>query len=531
MTPGVTTGVDVLGLITEGGGDLCASLDVPGAPIMVEEEPCLADAGTLKAGDSDLCFDDKGNTLTATPDGNAVVPEGYTTLYVLTQGEELVIVNAGAEPMFTVTESGTYTIHTFVYPSDFDPLSVVTIGETTGFDVNALLIQGGGELCASLDVAGAQFTVSDPDAGTLTADETPVTLMDGTATISATPNGDINVPEGFSSVYVLTQGEGLVIINASGTPSFEVTEPGLYTIHTFVFPSDFDPFTVVTPGVTTGVDVLGLITEGGGDLCASLDVPGAPIMVEEEKCTAYAGTLYSDHPIVCINDGYATITAIEEQSPVIPNGYEQIFVLTEAFGLTILDANSAPEFMISQAGFYRIHSLVYNPNTLDLGIVEFGTTTGYDVFGLIEEGGGEICASLDVHGALNLVLPEWICDWFYGSNSYSGRNNEFSLIEDYVTKYPDYPTFERSLLESDDNLRVYPNPVVQDLNIDTKKLKGELFTYKIFDISGRLISAGTLNDPNKDLTRIQLDVREGGLYIMTLESQYRRFERKLNVMR
>jgi hypothetical protein len=56
---------------------------------------------------------------------------------------------------FTVTSGGTYTIHTLVYnPATLD-LSIVTPGVTTGFDVNGLLVQGGGTICASLDVAGA----------------------------------------------------------------------------------------------------------------------------------------------------------------------------------------------------------------------------------------------------------------------------------------------------------------------------------------------------------------------------------------
>jgi hypothetical protein len=32
-------------------------------------------------------------------------------------------------------------------------------GQTTGFDVNSLLVQGGGSICAGLDVAGAAFEV------------------------------------------------------------------------------------------------------------------------------------------------------------------------------------------------------------------------------------------------------------------------------------------------------------------------------------------------------------------------------------
>ena len=34
-------------------------------------------------------------------------------------------------------------------------------GSTTGFDVNGLLVQGGGAICGALDVAGAQFTVDN----------------------------------------------------------------------------------------------------------------------------------------------------------------------------------------------------------------------------------------------------------------------------------------------------------------------------------------------------------------------------------
>jgi hypothetical protein len=46
---------------------------------------------------------------------------------------------------------------------------------------------------------------------------------------------------------------------------------------------------------------------------------------------------------------------------------------------------------------------VYDPQTLDLGIVQLGVTTGFDVNGLLIQGGGAICASLDVAGAPVIV--------------------------------------------------------------------------------------------------------------------------------
>jgi hypothetical protein len=120
------------------------------------------------------------------------------------------------------------------------------------------------------------------DAGTLTADNSEVELSESSVTISATANGDIVVPEGYATVYVLTMGEDLVIQQTAASPSFEVSMIGDYTIHTLVYDDDpesedFLDLSVVVPGVTTGGDVLALI----GDKCADLDVAGAPITVVE----------------------------------------------------------------------------------------------------------------------------------------------------------------------------------------------------------------------------------------------------------
>jgi hypothetical protein len=162
IEPGVTTGFDVNALLIQGCGDICAALDVDGAPSLVIDCPpveCLADAGTLTANAFD-CLEAGGTvTLSALAGGDAVVPPGYDLIYILTQGLELVILDMGAEPVFNVQTTGLYTIHTLVYQPGTLDLSIVESGTITGFDVNALLIQGGGDICAALDVAGAAFQV------------------------------------------------------------------------------------------------------------------------------------------------------------------------------------------------------------------------------------------------------------------------------------------------------------------------------------------------------------------------------------
>ena len=399
---GVTTGFDVNGLLLQGGGTICASLDVAGAAFDVQI-CCEAAAGTLSGG-GEVCYEGSPVTLTATPDGNAEVPAGFETLYVLTEGAGLVIIDVNATPEFTVDATGTYTIHTLVYdPATLD-LSIVVPGTTTGFDVNGLLIQGGGTICASLDVAGAAFAVvlcCDADAGTLSGGG-EVCLEDDSATLTATADGNAEVPAGFETLYVLTEGAGLVIIDVNATPEFTVDDEGSYTIHTLVYdPATLD-LSIVVPGTTTGFDVNGLLIQGGGTICASLDVAGAAFTVVL-CCDADAGTL-SGGGEVCLVDGEASLTATADGNAVVPAGFETLYVLTEGAGLVIIDVNATPEFTVDDEGSYTIHTLVYDPATLDLSIVVPGTTTGFDVNGLLIQGGGTICASLDVAGAAFTVV-------------------------------------------------------------------------------------------------------------------------------
>ena len=70
-------------------------------------------------------------------------------------------------------------------PSTLD-LSIVVPGTTTGSDVAALLIQGGGTICAALDVAGAPVVV-----GKVLAEMTemePETCDDGNGVVVLEPS-------------------------------------------------------------------------------------------------------------------------------------------------------------------------------------------------------------------------------------------------------------------------------------------------------------------------------------------------------
>ncbi len=368
---------------------------------------CDADAGTITADLAQVCFVPDETVINATPNGDAVVPPGFETVYVLTQGAGLVILDAGATPDFLVPSEGDYTIHTLVYdPATLD-LGIIEFGVTTGFDVNALLVQGGGDICASLDVTGAAFTVQvciecDAEAGTLTAVDSIVCFADGMGMFAATANGDAVVPPGFETLYVLTEGTGLVIVDAAATPGFMVTATGNYTIHTLVY----DPATldlgIIEFGVTTGFDVNALLVQGGGDICASLDVTGAAFSVQV-CCEADAGTLTIDETPVCLMMGSAQVGATPNGDAVVPDGFETAYAMTQGAGLTIVALSGGPVFTVSEPGTYTLHTLVYDPATIDPAGIELGVTTGFDINALLVQGGGAICGALDVAGATVVV--------------------------------------------------------------------------------------------------------------------------------
>ncbi|NNC95358.1 MAG: hypothetical protein HKN92_07320, partial [Chitinophagales bacterium] len=387
---GVTTGFDVNALLVQGGGSICASLDVAGAQIIVDNPF----AGTTTANVSSICYSGGTQLITATPNGDEIIPAGYSLIYVLTSGPGLVIEQVAMQPSFQVSSAGLFTIHSLVYDSNSLDLSIITPGVTTGVDVNALLIQGGGSICASLDVNGASVTLTEVDAGTITAADSSICLLDS-ALISATPDGNIVFSEPFQVLYVLTAGSNLVIEQVGLSPEFTIDHPGIYTIHTLVYDPNTLDLTIVIPGVTTGFDVNALLTQGGGSICASLDVAGAKVWVDKP----FAGSLTAGPNPSCSAALPFNLTANPNGDAIVPSGYSVLYVLTSGGDLTIQQTNTTPSFTVFDTGSYTIHTLVYDSNTLDLSIVIPGMTTGLDVNNLLVQGGGNICASLDVTGA------------------------------------------------------------------------------------------------------------------------------------
>jgi hypothetical protein len=496
---------------------------------------CTAKAGTVYVHYNNLTLSNGSATIMGYNTNNSYVPSGYKIIYVLTKGDNLVIVDAKPTPHFTVREAGRYRVHVLVYNPHTLDLSIVKLGVTTGGQVNSLLIQGGGSICASLNVAGTQVHVYAPvcsaKAGTVHVAYNFVTLSGGSATISGYSTNNSTVPSGYQVIYVLTKGDNLVIVDAKPTPHFTVRDAGKYRIHVLVYNPHTLNLGIVKLGETTGGQVNSLLIQGGGSICASLNVAGTVVMVNAPAtCTAKAGTVYLSG--VVLSNGSVKITGHPTRDSHIPSGYQVIYVLTKGDNLVIIDAKPTPDFILTDAGTYRVHVLVYNPHTLNLGIVKFGVTTGGQVNSLLIQGGGSICASLNVTGTkvqiyyrsshlvaasspdvkmMNITLPVNQADIKKDISSIETADETFEMVEKQQVK----TNSNRGTRE----VVAFPNPAKDFIDIDLSGYEGKPVAIFLYNAFGKIERTVNLNSAEKIPYRLEVGALTSGQYLVRVMSE------------
>ncbi|MEO1628376.1 MAG: hypothetical protein AAFV25_24730, partial [Bacteroidota bacterium] len=147
--------------ITDAGG---CSVEINAIPILDNCEDCSALAGTLSEINDQVCFENGTAQIGASYNDDSSVPAGYVVRYVLTQAPNETILAHGENPSFTVDTTGTYTIHVLVLDTTTLDMSRIDLGSTSLFDLNSWLIQGGGTICAGLDLIGQTIEVVQPQA-------------------------------------------------------------------------------------------------------------------------------------------------------------------------------------------------------------------------------------------------------------------------------------------------------------------------------------------------------------------------------
>ncbi len=288
---------------------------------------CDASFGTPSAPDN-LFYCAGAITDEFTTEGAA--GDGYTTFWVITQGEDLSIVAASLEGAIDLggdadLAPGTYTVHTASIQSD--QLGNLALDLETGTIVTAgdfLALVEDEIYCAAVQVEGYSLTVSGYGSyGDVTYFETSsVCGGEGAATDAITIEGAAE--DGFTTALVITSGDGLDIVNVSlaevpnGSYSIDLSglDAGDYTVHAFSFPSgqlDFIVDAITSGAVTTGVEVAGLIEAGA--ICGDLDVTGAALTIlsaDDPECL--------DDPCVETPASIALGAGVEAEYAVCPDG-------------------------------------------------------------------------------------------------------------------------------------------------------------------------------------------------------------------
>ncbi len=145
----------------------CVDLDFFGAQFSVTDPGagCTAFAGTASPAADTLELPASGTlSLSATPNGDAVIPAGFERTYILTQGANRTIVAIGARPRFTISDSGVFTIHSWVgefndpTAVDYIDINAIQLNQTPLADL-LLLIDASG-ICSDIDEPGAVTVVN-----------------------------------------------------------------------------------------------------------------------------------------------------------------------------------------------------------------------------------------------------------------------------------------------------------------------------------------------------------------------------------
>ena len=291
ISPGVTTVPELSNLITQSG--ICAELD-EGVQFEVEDCLCPANAGALRVSATALpCYDGlEPLTLAAETATPPTVPEGYEVVYVLTHNAAEIIEAFSDTPVFSVSDSGRFAIHTLVYdPSRLDLLSIA-LNQTTAADLLQLIEQSN-HCIAAWEATGAIFEIDAcfcaANAGSLVPTNSPGCFEgQGELFLKFNEGTPPVIPPGYELAYFMTRGNNRVIQRLVNSQTVGVQDTGTYEIIPIVFNPNLLDLNTLSLGQTTYDELAALIASM--EVCASLGagarfqiLPCGPIQISPDS--------------------------------------------------------------------------------------------------------------------------------------------------------------------------------------------------------------------------------------------------------
>jgi len=144
--------------------------------------------------------------------------------------------------------------------------------------------------------------------------------------------------------------------------------------------------------------------EGGTYSVTVTDANGCSVVVENlfiadfEACQAVAGTaVATNSSTICLDNGEVNLTVAVDEANV-PVGFEQAYILTSGADDAIIRISTNRSIKMIEAGEFAIHSLVYDPATINLNNFNNNNSTIANINVLLLQGGGMICGALQTVG-------------------------------------------------------------------------------------------------------------------------------------
>ncbi|AUC82140.1 T9SS type A sorting domain-containing protein [Lacinutrix sp. Bg11-31] len=245
-------------------------------------------------------------------------------------------------------------------------------------------------------------------------------------------------------------------------------------------------------------------------------------------CEANSGTTTLDNngiiSIIDLNSS-VTVNIALGQDTVVPEGYNTAILLSRTGpgnNSVIEQYKVSSNFFFFSNGYnsigsYKIHSLVYNAASLNLNSISLGNTTITDVANTITTNG--VCASFDEVGVpFSIVAPP--------------PRTVVTTLTDVKPVKGETPVSETEALPSTENsvdIKLYPNPVVDNLNVELLLLDVEVMNYNMIDLNGRQVLQGSFDNSTFGKTSVDVKGLVNGLYIITFRSNFRTFSKKFQV--
>ena len=458
-------------------GDANFGIRFPGLPAGTYYYPVLEAPGS--SGDYTLVF--TAEPCTSAPPGNALcsgaVPLAETTTCQFVSGtvENATAANivgsacgngnvsdgvwysfvaTSASNEITVVPSAEFNVHLSLISGECDAQTLLAcaigqnFGTTTTLSATGLVVgntyyirvadwYAGVPRTSTFDICVVALATAECDAaaGNVIPDLANVCYTGPGTTITATPSGTSIVPEGFATKFLLVSSSE-VVLQVSDEPSFSSLSVGSFSIRTLVYdPLTYDPATITLGGSTVG-SLNELFIQGGGSICASLDITGAGFTVEN-CCSANAGTLSAVTTPICWEDGGVLINAVPNGGPVVPQGFVIRYLLVSDGEGTIADTSSVPSFLVDTLGTFSIHAIVYDTLTYSLDGFALDTATIIEVGSAFVNGGGALCGALDFQGASIEVVR--CCP---------GALGELLVANDTLCSIPEGPIFTWEVLNT-----------------------------------------------------------------------------------